>query len=352
MKDVWSGGEALTPELRARFFERIRPRLYNGYGPTETSVGVLYETCAAESDSKICLGRPIANTQCYLTDADLNLVPAGVAGELLIGGVALARGYVGRAELTADRFVPNPFYPAESERLYKTGDLGRYGPDGRVEFLGRLDRQVKVRGFRIELGEIEAALTRHPGIASAVAAVNDQQIFAYCIARPGDSVDSTVLRDFLRGTLPAYMAPTSILLVPDFPLTANGKIDTRSLLSLEPAAQPNPAAAAPGNETERLIAEVWKSVLGRSSLNVNENFFDAGGHSLSMVQVQSRLNEALSRKVTLIELFTYPTIRQLAAYLDRGAQTNPHLIGQVREQGAKRKAALMKQREQMRRIRN
>jgi len=354
LREVWSGGEALTPELRKRFFERIKANLHNGYGPTEASVGVLHERCSASDPaSRIYLGRPIANAQCYITDPDLNLVPAGVAGEIVIGGVPLARGYLGDPELTGERFIQNPFKPRAGERVYKTGDVGRYAPDGRIEFIGRRDQQIKLRGFRVELGEIEAALKRHPTIQSAVVLVANEQLCAYCITRAEEPPGARELKDFVRTVLPAYMIPANILLVPDFPLTANGKIDTRALLSLRPAPDQIHPPGEPGNETEQLIANIWKSVLGVNSIDLDENFFDAGGHSLLMIQMQSRLNETLPRKLTLIELFTHPTIRQLAGHLSGCSnEVDDQRTKQVWERGLKQKAALLNQRERMRRNRH
>ncbi len=353
LKNVWSGGEALTAELQSRFFARIQARLRNGYGPTEASVGVLWEECVPEAQTDgIYLGRPIANTACYIVDPDFNLLPPGVAGEILIGGVSLARGYLGHPELTAERFVRNPFLPVAGERLYRTGDLGYYTPEGRIAFLGRIDNQVKVRGFRIELGEIEATLRRHPQIQASVVLAESDKLIGYCQPCEGQSPDSMEIRSFVGRFLPAYMVPGTIVVVSRFPLTVNGKIDIKALPKACPPVALTEKSTQPANQAEQFLAGIWKTVLGVSSISIDENFFDSGGHSLLMIQVQMRINQSWPRPVTLVELFTHPTIRQMAAYMSNGACSNAESAGAAENRAARQRSSLITQGRQIKRIRS
>jgi amino acid adenylation domain-containing protein len=320
------GGEALPPALAADLLPRVGS-LWNLYGPTETTVWSAVE--GVRDAARISLGRPIGNTRLHLLDRAGDPVPAGVPGELLIGGAGLARGYLGRPDLTAERFVPDPFGSLWGEpggRLYRTGDLARFRPDGTVEYLGRIDHQIKLRGFRIELGEIEAALRTHPAVGESAVVVRedrpgDRRLVAYSVAReerPG--VED--LRLFLRERLPEPMVPSLFVFLERLPLTPNGKVDRRSLPTPE-ADRPELAVSfvSPQSETERAVAAIWQEVLGLERVGIHDNFFDLGGHSLLAAEVHGKLQARLQADVTLVELLQYPTVHALASRLRRGSAT-------------------------------
>jgi len=320
------GGEALPGELAAR----LRPRvgaLWNMYGPTETTIWSTIQEVAepvGAAGEVVPIGRPIANTQTYVLDGHMRPVPVGVPGELCIGGAGLARGYLGRPALTAERFVPDPFATAPGARLYKTGDRARYRPDGTLEYLGRLDNQVKVRGYRIELGEVEATLAAHPAVRQAVVTVRedtpgDARLVAYVVPEPGGAPAAEELRALLRERLPAYMVPSAFVALAAFPLTPNGKVDRRALPAPD-AAQPADTDAgayvAPRTPTEREVATVWAEVLKLARVGAEDDFFDIGGHSLLATQVVARLRAARGPGMSLRTLFDAPTVALLAAALD------------------------------------
>jgi amino acid adenylation domain-containing protein len=325
LKRIICSGEALPLELQARFFSRLDAELHNLYGPTEASIDVTSWQCRSENGEwTVPIGRPIANTQIYLLDRAGHAVPVGVPGELYIGGVGVARGYYQRPELTAEKFVPDPFSNVAGARLFRTADLARYRPDGAIEFLGRIDHQVKLRGFRIELGEIEAVLSQHPAIKEVVVlaredAPGDKRLVAYLVSDQEPVPTYNELRRFLKEKLPDYMVPTAFLMLDALPLTTNGKVDRRVL--------PEPGRitpeletpyVAPRTEVESAIVAIWKEVLHVEKVGVHDNFFDLGGHSLLMIQVHSALQERLKRDLPVIELFEYPTIDSLARYLSHG----------------------------------
>jgi hypothetical protein len=328
LRQVFCSGEALPYELQERFFARHSAELHNLYGPTEAAVDVTFWKCERGSARRIVpIGRPIARTQMHVLDARLQPVPVGVAGELHIGGIGLARGYHRRPELTAEKFIPDPF-GASGARLYRTGDLARWLPDGAIEYLGRLDHQVKLRGFRIELGEIETALAREPGVREATVIVREDRpgekaIVAYVVAAPSAVLSVAELRRALRAGLPDYMVPADFVVLSALPLSPNGKVDRRAL--------PAPARdriesgvrfVAPESATEQLLATLWREALGRDRVGVEDNFFDLGGHSLKLGQVHARLQTRFPNPPALLELFQYPTIRVLAARLDRADAAN------------------------------
>jgi len=323
------GGEALPPKLAGEVAARAGS-LWNLYGPTETTVWSATRRVGpevGEGRGPVAIGRPIANTQIYVVDPDLRPVPLGVRGELLIGGTGLARGYFGRPDLTAERFVPDPFAAAPGAagaRLYRTGDLARWRAGGELEFLGRLDRQVKLRGFRIELGEVEAALGQHPAVRAAVALVRedvqgDQRLTAYVVA-DGPVPAGGELRRHLRAKLPESMVPSAFVVLPELPLLPNGKVDRKALPAPEGE---RPDLAAPftvaKGRLEGALAAVWRSVLGVERVGVDDNFFDLGGHSLLLAEVHHKLRESLpddlGSRLTMVELFQYPTIAALARHL-------------------------------------
>ncbi|MBV9926801.1 MAG: amino acid adenylation domain-containing protein [Acidobacteria bacterium] len=325
LRIITSGGEALNAELRERFFETLPwAELQNGYGPTEASVDVTCWVCrAGEARASVPIGRPNANTQLYVLDERLEPVPAGVAGQLYIGGANLARGYLGRPALTAERFVPDPFGGEAGARLYQTGDLARHLPDGALEFLGRVDHQVKVRGFRVELGEVEAVLAAHPRVRDcAVAAREDEagslRLVAYVVARQARTLTASELRRHALRTLPDYMVPQSFVMLAELPKTANGKVDRRSLPAPD-AARPELESSyePPRNRAEEVLAQVWSEVLGLSQVGVGDNFFELGGDSILSIQVIARANRA-GLHLTPKQLFQHQTIAELAAVARAG----------------------------------
>jgi amino acid adenylation domain-containing protein len=319
--NILCGGEALPRELA----EQLRDRgsaLWNLYGPTETTIwsAVLK---VKPGDGPVPIGPPIANTQIYVLDVHLQPVPVGVPGELYIGGAGLARGYLHQPELTAEKFVPHPFSPEPGARLYRTGDLARYRPDGTLEFLGRLDQQVKLRGFRIELGEIEACLCQHPAVREGVVTAREdvpgeRRLVAYVVANQAPAPPLSDLRRFLQATLPDYMVPTAFVFLDTLPLTPNGKVDRRALPAPE-GGRPELDATyvAPRSEVEQSIAAVWQELLHIDRVGLHDNFFDLGGHSLLLVQVHSKLRRVFQTDIAIIDLFQYPTINALTTYLSQ-----------------------------------
>ncbi len=319
LKRVVCSGEALAPELVRRFFERLPegPELHNLYGPTEAAVDVSWWACSPEDAGRgVPIGRPIANLALHVADRDLRPVAVGVPGELLIGGVGLARGYHNRPDLTAEKFVPDPS-GQPGARLYRTGDLAQLRPDGAIEYLGRLDHQIKLRGFRIELGEIEAALRAHPAVREAVVVARGegegQRLVAYVVADSIGAELASALREHLRALLPDHMVPAAFVALPALPLTPNGKVDRKVLP--DPEAAPAPAQVVPRTLAEELVAEIWREVLGRERVGIYDNFFDLGGHSLKLVRVQRRLEERTGRELSIVDLFRYPTVAALADHL-------------------------------------
>jgi len=323
---VLCGGEALPVDLAARLVA-TGAAVWNVYGPTETTIWSTAHRLDGARGS-VPIGRPIANTRLYVLDATGEPVPVGVPGELFIGGAGVARGYLRRPELTAERFLADRFTPAPGARLYRTGDVVRYRADGTLEFLGRADHQVKVRGFRIELGEIESVLAGHPSVAEAVVVARedrpgDRSLAGYLRAA-GAAPTGAELRAFLKERLPDYMVPGTFTVLDAFPLTPNGKVDRRRL----PAPEGRRAAAraaflAPRDGIERAIAGVWRDVLRLDDVGVDDNFFDLGGHSLLLVQVQAKLRDVLEREIAIVEMFQYPTIRAMATHLARSTAGAP-----------------------------
>ncbi|ASC71031.1 peptide synthetase [Halomicronema hongdechloris C2206] len=324
LRHVICSGEALPLKLHQHYFKRLEANLHNLYGPTEAAIDVTAWACDPHQvENSVPIGRPIANTQVYVLDKAGQPTPIGVPGELHIGGVQLARGYYQRPELTAECFIPNPFSVEPGTRLYKTGDLVRYRADGILEYLGRIDHQVKIRGFRIEIGEIESVLSQHPTVSQTVIIARtsdhgDQQLVGYAVPRPEAALSTTELRRFLRGKLPEYMVPATIMELEALPLTPNGKVDRRSLPMPETGRpELKVAYVIPRTETEQAIAAIWRKVLNVEKIGIHDNFFDLGGHSLLMVQVHSQLSELFSSEISLIEMFKLPTISSLADYFSK-----------------------------------
>jgi len=322
------GGENLLAE-NLRLWREVAPatRLINEYGPTETVVGCcVYEVQPEDPASgPVPIGRPIANTQCHILDEHLQPVPVGVMGELYIGGVGVARGYLNRPDLTAQRFLPDPFSGSREARMYKTGDLARYRQDGILEYLGRVDNQVKIRGYRIELGEIEAVLSACTAVRScAVLAREDtpgnKQLVAYVVARNQNPVSVTELQGALKLRLPEYMVPARFVLLDSLPLTANGKIDRQRLPApvAETAAQET-TEGAPLSDAEKRLVSLWKEALKLDSVSVHDDFFELGGHSLLAIRLASRIREEFAVDLAALALFESPTIAKLADHIERSA---------------------------------
>lgn len=320
------GGEPFSHALLQRLRECAPTcRIINHYGPTETTIGSLTYTVTSSVEEQaritVPIGRPIVNTCCYVLDGTGTPVLVGVPGELYIGGSGVARGYHRQPAHTAERFIPNPFAGDKSLRLYRTGDLVRYLPDGNIEYLGRLDHQLKIRGFRVELTEIEATLAQHPAVEACVVEASEdsggyQQLVAYVVPHAGHNLAATDLRDFLRRALPAYMIPSSYRLINSLPLTLTGKVDRKRLHAASGHALSVAVSyVAPRSRLEHMLVEIWQSALGLEQVGISDNFFDLGGHSLLMVQVHSKLKEILERDVSMIDLFRFPTIETLSAHL-------------------------------------
>jgi amino acid adenylation domain-containing protein len=289
----------------------------NLYGPTETTVCATSAELSA-ADELVTIGRPITNMKVHVVNDHLVPAPVGVPGEIVIGGVGVARGYLHRPELTASKFVPSPF-DRDGGMLYRTGDRGRVLSSGEIQFLGRTDRQVKLRGYRIELGEIESALRGHPAVRDAVVVVANArqtsgELVAYVTTREPAEDGGSELRGYLRGRLPAYMVPGTVQILDAIPLTPNGKVDQRSL-PMPAGVEPNGPYLRPRTELEKLVAFAWRRVLGVDQVSSDANFFDLGGHSFTLVQVQTQLQDALRAEIPLIELFRQPTVRDLAEFL-------------------------------------
>ncbi len=342
VRHLMIGGEAFPTSLAAELDGVVGGDITNMYGPTETTIWSSTQRVSG-SPSSIPIGRPIANTQLYIVDESLQPQPPGVPGELLIGGDGVVRGYLERPELTAERFIPDPFSDAPGARLYRTGDLARWAPDGTVEFLGRMDFQVKIRGYRIELGEIETALGRIPGVRECVVSARedtpgDQRLVAYLVA-DGSAPSDDELRSALRTGLPEFMLPSAFVELDRLPLTPNGKVDRNALPAPgAPRGRPEAEFVAPDGELEEQIAKTWKSVLQVESVGIDDNFFDLGGHSLLVVQVHRLLRDACPRPVSLTDLYRFPTIRGLAAHL--GADEEPgEGVKRSQDRAAKRRQA-------------
>ena len=298
-------------------------RWINTYGPTETSViASSYEPpYSGPLPSPLPIGRPISNVKIHILDRNLQPVPVGIPGEVHIGGPGVARGYLNHPELTAEKFVDDPFSSVAGARLYKTGDLARYLDNGEIEFVGRRDFQVKIRGFRVELGEIEAALVKHASIREALViareeGLNNKRLVAYVIAAAGFSPDANELRKFLKHLLPEYMVPSDIVALEEFPLTPNGKVDRKALPAPEPSAASGDHVAAT-NFVEAQLVAMWEEILAKKPISVRDNFFDLGGHSLLAVRMMRRIEQAFKRKLPLTTLFEAPTIEQFAALLQQ-----------------------------------
>ncbi|HJT57689.1 MAG TPA: amino acid adenylation domain-containing protein, partial [Ktedonobacteraceae bacterium] len=349
VQDIWPAletlvvaGEACSAELAAQWASRCR--FFNAYGPTEATV------CASigayngqQPQQKPGMGYPIANTQIYVLDEHLQPAPIGVPGEIYLAGVGLARGYLKRAEVTAERFIPHPFSAVGGARLYKTGDLARYRVDGSLEFIGRVDQQVKVRGHRIELGEIEAVLRQHPEVMESVVMVReevpgDQRLVAYMVACDGTKPAINNVRQYVQEQLPDYMLPSSFIILDALPLMPNGKVDRRALLTLDTNdMEQSEAVVVARSPIEELITMIWTEVLGHAVDSVYENFFESGGHSLLATQVISRVRTVLQVELPVQSMFDAPTVAEFAGLIEQAIRSEhgveaPPLLPVSREQ--------------------
>ena len=335
LRRVICSGEELPVDLARRALATLPAELHNLYGPTEAAIDVTAWHCRADALSglpRVPIGRPIQNLALHVLDDRLRPVPVGLPGQLFIAGVGLATGYLNRPGLTADRFRPDPHGPAGS-RMYATGDLARRRPDGTLDFLGRMDSQVKLRGLRIEPGEIEAELRRQPGVREAAVVVRedspgDKRLVAYLVTEPpapepgaAGTLDETALRTALRGALPDYFVPAAFVELPALPLTPSGKLDRQALPAPVVRRDTSTALVEPRTATERLIAGIWRELLGVEALGIDDDFFDLGGHSLIATQVAARLRRVAEGGVSVLDLFAHRTIRDLAALVEQPART-------------------------------
>ena len=329
LRRVIVGNEKTLEETLAKWQRVAGQRLEwcNAYGPSETTITASnYEpattSSAREEKSTVPIGRPVINVEMYVLDPAHHLVPPGVAGELYIGGAGLARGYHNQPGQTAERFIPHPFSSRPGERLYRTGDLSRFRADGNVEFLGRVDEQVKIRGFRIEVGEVEAVLAQHSGVRESVVVAREDErgstrLIAYVVSNNGD-LQTADLRNYLKQRLAEYMVPSGFVVLDSLPLTPNGKVDRRALPDGDGArGDDSEVYIAPRSSMERTIAGIWQELLKLEKVGMNDNFFGLGGHSLLLVHAQSKVTEALRVKVSMVEMFKYPTVSALAEHLSQ-----------------------------------
>ncbi|MDB9379834.1 amino acid adenylation domain-containing protein, partial [Nodularia sphaerocarpa] len=339
---VLCGGEALSPQLASQMLERVAS-VWNMYGPTEATVwATTYElnspTQLDNHKPAILIGKPIGKTETYILDQYFQPVPIGVRGELYIGGVCLAKGYLHQEDLTSERFIPHPFSDQPNARIYRTGDVAKYLPNGDIEYISRIDNQVKIRGFRIELGEIEVLLAKHPVIRQLAVIVRedipgDKRIVAYIVSDEHQTITVNDLRSFLAQNLPQYMIPSAFVTLEALPLTPNGKVDRKALLSFS---APNTKVkieredittptigdgefktdrTISPNETQKILTNIWQEVLKIDDIGIHDNFFELGGHSLLMAQLRNKVEEILGLQISIVEVFQYPTIQTLSKYL-------------------------------------
>jgi len=351
LQHMMVGGEAFPPELARSLKGILSGRLTNMYGPTETtiwsSVGDVNGEQASPANS-VSIGRPLANQTIYILDPNQKPLPPGLTGELVIGGAGVVRGYWQRDELTADRFLPDPFAAHSGGRMYRTGDLARYLPDGRIECLGRVDHQVKIRGYRVELGEIEALLRSHEQVLEAAVVLRedtpgDQRLVGYVRSTSGSEIAAETLKDWLRRQLPEFMVPSVYVPVTEMPLTPNGKINRKALPAPKVSSAASTAYAPPQSEAEAMIAEIWQTALGMAKVGVRDNFFDIGGHSLLVVQVLKALRDRVAKPIQMTDLFKYATVETLARFVSGGEDASSS-EGRGKSRADARRAALERRR--------
>ncbi|HSE15895.1 MAG TPA: non-ribosomal peptide synthetase, partial [Pyrinomonadaceae bacterium] len=343
------GGEALELGCLRGWMERHgdeQPELVNMYGITETTVHVSYRRISRqdveERANNSVIGVPIPDLDVYVLDGQGQLAPIGVPGELYVGGGGVARGYLHHPELTAQRFIPHPFSLEPGARLYRTGDLARYLPEGELEYLGRIDNQVKIRGFRIELGEIEATLAEHPAVHEAVVVARadvpgDKRLVAYIVPSPFEIFDTNEVRGSLFQKLPAYMVPTSFVMLDELPLTPSGKLDRRALPAPEHSGiESEREYVAPRTEAEELLAGIWTRLLKVEQVGVNDNFFELGGHSVLVTRMIAEVNSLFQVELSLRLVFETPILEYIASEIEKAKAHNakpaePEIIPIARE---------------------
>lgn len=333
-------GEACPLDLMKQW--AASHQLFNAYGPTETTVCATIAECTPD-DQNVIIGCPLPNMQIYIVDPSMHLVPPGIVGEILIGGSGLARGYLHRAELTAERFLPDPFGMKRGGRLYRTGDLGRYLPDGTIEYLCRKDDQVKIRGFRIEPSEIASALMRHPSVEQGIVVVRedtpgDKRLVAYIVPQTGEMPVGSELRQFLATTLPEYMLPSAFVQIDTLPLTPNGKLDRKALPSpAETLPQQRIDFVAARDPLEQKLTQMWEDILDTRPISITDDFFELGGHSILALRLIGEIQRLFKQRFSISILFEGRTIEQLAALLrQRNCSLLPSPIVSIQAQGAKR----------------
>ncbi|HEX8431088.1 MAG TPA: amino acid adenylation domain-containing protein, partial [Longimicrobium sp.] len=347
------GGEALPPALAEGLVALPHmERVVNFYGPTEdTSYSTGWRV--QPGAERMLVGRPINNSRAHVLDFNLRLAPRGIPGELYLSGAGLARGYLGRPGLTAERFLPDPFATEPGARMYRVGDLVRFREAGEIDYLGRLDHQIKIRGHRVEMGEIETALMEHPGVREAVVAARedvpgDVRLAAYVVGVEGAAVpDAAELRTYLREHLPDFMIPAAFVAMERLPLLPNDKVDRKNLPAPADVESARPPRAEARSATERTIAAVWAEVLALPRVEVDDNFFEVGGHSLLLARMQEKLTAALGRPVSVLDLFQYPTVAALAAHLDPRpgeAETPDEAPKAGQERGSNRRSMMQRRR--------
>ena len=350
LKRLMLGGEALPVDLVSRLRKVVRGEIHNMYGPTETTVWSTTDRLSSSEDF-ITIGTPVANTSVYVVDPQLRPVPVGVPGELLVGGEGVSRGYLNQDDLTRERFVPDPFGDRPRSRLYRTGDLVLWRPDGRVDFLGRLDHQVKIRGHRVELAEIEHVIGCHPKVTLAVVvarprAGNESELVAFCVPRSGQSVDPSEYRKMLASKLPEFMMPRRFVHRDELPVTPNGKIDRKALVALDTTedADGRVVTEAPVTELEESLASVLSDALELEAVGRDENFFALGANSLTLVRVASSLDDMFPGRLGLIDLFQHTTVKALATLITGSGDEKPGGAAEGGERGRRRREALLARR--------
>jgi acyl-coenzyme A synthetase/AMP-(fatty) acid ligase/acyl carrier protein len=355
LRRVVCSGEALPFELVKRYERVMDATLYNLYGPTEAAVDVTWSLKDKwERTGVVSIGKPIANIGVRIVDRWGETAAIGGGGELLLTGLGVGRGYWGRAAATAEKYVPEEESKEPGGRAYRTGDRCRWGVEGELEYLGRLDDQVKVRGYRIELGEIETALNFYPDVQQVVALVRkdagSNRLVAYVVAEEGRAPSTTGMKEHLQKFLPEYMVPSIFVVLPALPVTANGKVDRRALLNLQLEIQQTEVEfVAPRDRVEEVVAHIWEQVLRVDRVGIHDSFFDLGGHSITLIEANSKIREALGVHVPLMEMFRHPTIASLRDYITRG-DGRDDTMNEVR--AAKRQAGTRRQREFRRTQRN
>jgi amino acid adenylation domain-containing protein len=357
LKQVFASGEALQLNDVQAFTLLLAitnsTKLSNLYGPTEATVDVSYFDCI-EGFDRVPIGKPIDNIKLYIVDTNFSITPIGVPGELIIGGVGVARGYLNRPELNSEKFIPNPILP-DGTLFYRTGDLARYLPDGNIEYLGRMDYQVKIRGFRIELGEIETVLNSSKFVSESVVmpienGPNEKRLVAFIVSDKNNSRsigNIQQLKDYLKEKLPDYMIPASFIMLDKFPLSSNGKIDRKSLLAMKLDSQLNNCSyTAPKDETEIKIVSYWCKLLNLEKVGIDDNFFDIGGNSLLALQLQFKLSKEFNKKIEIVKMFEFPTIRGFAKFITSGS-SDSGIFNKVEDRMGKRMEAMKKRRNRL-----